>query len=162
MGERGQVSLEAVIIMGVVVLVIISVFNIWWARMSYARDVGEAGEARMIGIMLAEGINNVYANGANFSLRLTEEEINFTALGNTQKMTGGGMVLPIVIDTSLRKINITKNMTKTGLGNWTTTVSILPSNITRLNPTAQYPQLTIRNNGTTVILYANSSNIQVS
>lgn len=161
MDDKAQVSLEAVLIIGVGILVIISVFNIWWARMSLARDVGEAGEAKMVGILLAEGINNAYANGANFSITLTSEEINFTRLGDSVKMTGGGLALPIVIDKTQRKINITKDMSKTGGGTWNTTVSIVPSNIALQNPTAAYPETTIRNNGTYIIIYANSSRISV-
>jgi hypothetical protein len=111
---------------------------------------GKAGEAKMKGILLAEAINNVYANGVNFSITLTDEEINYTR-----------MALPIVIDTTERKINITSDMSETGGGNWTTTVSIVPSNIVRENTTASYPETTIRSNGTYVIIHANSSKISV-
>ena len=162
MDDKAQLSLEAVLMLGVGMLVIMSVFNVWWSRMELARDVGEAGEAKMIGILLAEGVNSVYANGANFSITLTVDEINYTRLGDAAGIKGGGMVLPIVIDTAQRRINITKDMSKTGGQTWNTTVSIIPSNITRLNPTSQYPETTIRNNGSFVIFYANSSNIRVS
>ncbi|HDH28315.1 MAG TPA: hypothetical protein ENH13_04205, partial [Euryarchaeota archaeon] len=64
MDNKGQVSIEAALAIGVVILVIIGLFNIWFSRLNLARDVGEAGEAKMTGILLAEGINNVYANGA--------------------------------------------------------------------------------------------------
>ncbi|RMF90431.1 MAG: hypothetical protein D6733_03850, partial [Methanobacteriota archaeon] len=60
MDDRAQVSLEAVLIVGVAMLVVVSIFNIWWARMSFARDVGEAGEAKMAAELLAEAINNAY------------------------------------------------------------------------------------------------------
>jgi hypothetical protein len=86
----------------------------------------------------------------NFSITLTDEEINYTR-----------MALPIVIDTTERKINITSDMSETGGGNWTTTVSIVPSNIVRENTTASYPETTIRSNGTYVIIHANSSKISV-
>ncbi len=161
MDNKGQVSIEAALAIGVVILVIIGLFNIWFSRLNLARDVGEAGEAKMTGILLAEGINNVYANGANFSIRLTENEINYTRLAEVKKISGGGMVLPFVIDSSKRLINITKNMSKTGGGSWTTQVSIIPSNIARVNPTSQYPETTILNNGTTIVIYASLSNIQV-
>lgn len=150
MDDEGQVSLEAVLIMGVAILIILSLFNIMWARMSLAKDVGEAGEAKMTGILLAEGINNVYANGVNFSITLTDEEIDYTILS-----------LPIVIDTTERKINITANLDETGGGSWTTTVSIIPSEIVREDSTSRYPETTIRSNGTHVIIHANSSKLSV-
>jgi hypothetical protein len=159
--DRAQVSLEAALIIGVAILVILSVFNIWWARMSFARDVGEAGEAKMVGVLLAESINNAYANGVNFSITLTEEEINYTQLSEGVKMEGGGMVLPIVIDLAENRINITKDMSKTGGNTWNTTVSIIPQNIERQDPTTQYPETTIFYNGTVVIIYANAANIKV-
>lgn len=161
MDNKGQVSLEAVLVMGVAILVVISMFNIWWARMSLARDVGEAGEARMTGMLLAEGINNVYANGENFSITLTVDEINYTRLGDVQSIKGGGMVLPIIVDRMGRRINISKDMSKTGGGTWNTSVSIVPSIIYLQGPTAQYPETTIRNNGTSIIIYASSSYISV-
>jgi hypothetical protein len=161
MDNKGQVSLEAVLVMSVAIILIISVFNIWWARMSLAREVGEAGEAKMTGMLLAEGINNVYANGANFSITLTEEEINYTHLGDAQSIEGGGMVLPIIIDKPGRRINISKDMSKTGGDTWNTSVSIVPSDIDRQDPTTQYPETTIRNNGSSIIIYANLESITV-
>ncbi len=162
MDNKGQVSLEAALAIGVAILVIISLFNIWFSRLNLARDVGEAGEAKMTGMLLAEGINNVYANGENFSIQLTANEINYTRLAEVKAISGGGMILPFVIDSSERRINITKNMSKTGGGSWTTQVAIIPSNIARVNPTTQYPETTIRNNGTFIIVYANPSNVQVA
>jgi len=161
MDNKGQVSLEAVLAIGVAILVIISLFNIWFSRLNLARDVGEAGEAKMTGMLIAEGINNVYANGANFSIRLTENEINYTRLAEINPISGGGMVLPFVIDNSERRINITKNMSKTGGGSWTTQVAIIPSNVVQASPAAEYPETTIRNNGTNIIVYANIANVQV-
>jgi hypothetical protein len=160
MDNKGQVSLEAVLIIGIAILVIISMFNIWWARMSMAREVGEAGEAKMIGILLAEGINLAYANGANFSITLTSDEINYTRLSDVEKMEGGGVKLPIVIDLAERRINITKDMSKTGGATWNTTVSIVPSNIA-MNTSSTYAETTIRNNGSYIIIYADSSHIKV-
>jgi hypothetical protein len=160
MDNKGQVSLEAVLVIGIAILVVISMFNIWWARMSMAREVGEAGEAKMIGILLAEGINLAYANGANFSITLTEDEINYTRLSEVEKMEGGGVKLPIVIDIEEGNINITKDMSKTGGDTWNTTVSIVPANIV-MNTSSDYPETTIRNNGTSIIIYANSGNIKV-
>jgi hypothetical protein len=159
--NKAQFSLEAVLAIGLAILIITGVFNIWISRRNLARDVGEAGEAKMIGILLAEGINNVYANGVNFSITLTDDEINYTRLALVDETEGGGMVLPIVIDKSQRKINITKDMSKTGGGSWTTQISIIPNDIDRLDPTSTYPETTIRNNGTGVIIYADSDSITV-
>lgn len=161
MDNKGQVSLEAILVIGVAVLVVISVFNLAFSRLGMARDVGGAGEARMIGELLAEGINNAHANGANFSITLNEEEINYTQLREMQLIEGGGMALPIVIDRARKRINITKDMSKTGGLNWTTSVQIIPYNISRSNPTAQYPETTIRNNGTFIEIYATSNHITV-
>ncbi|MFQ5801167.1 MAG: hypothetical protein ACE5HH_05560 [Candidatus Hydrothermarchaeales archaeon] len=160
MDDKAQISLEAVLILGVSVLVILSIFNIWWARMSFARDVGEAGEAKMVGVLLAEAINNAYANGGNFSITLTSEEINFTRLGDTSSMEGGGMALPIVIDRAQRRINISKDMSKTGGSTWNTTVSIIPSDIV-MNTSPDYLETTILNNGSHIIIYASNSHITV-
>lgn len=163
MDEKGQVSLEAVLVIGVAVLVVISLFNLWWARMSYARDLGEAGEAKMTGIVLATAINNVYANGANFSITLGSDEINYTRLGDATKMEGGGIDLPFTISKSNKTIIIAKDMSKTGSTSdtWNTTVSIIPVELVQLDPTSSYPETTIRNNGTAILIYANSSNIKV-
>jgi hypothetical protein len=161
MDDRAQISLEAILIIGVAILVVISVFNLAFSRLGLARDVGEAGEAKMIGVLLAESINNAYANGANFSITLTEEEINYTQLKELQLIEGGGMALPIVIDRARKRINITKDMSKTGGGDWTAEVSIIPFNISRTDPTVQYPETTIRNTGTYIIIYADASNIGV-
>jgi len=161
MDSRGQISLEAVLVIGVFMLLVVSVFNLWVGRIALARDVGEAGEARMLGELLAETINNAYANGGNFSITLTEEEINFTRLGDTTSMEGGGLNLPITINTSARAIDISKNMSKTGGRAWKTSVFILPANITRAEPTQAYPEVTVRNNGSYIIIYASASHIEV-
>jgi hypothetical protein len=161
MDNKGQISLEAALILGVGILIIISVFNIWFSRMSLAREAGEAGEAKMVGIMLGESINLVYANGENFSITLTEDEINYSRLKDIRSIEGGGMKLPIVVDLPKRRINITKDMSKTGGGTWNTTVTIVPSKVARKDPTARYPETTIRNNGTHVLIHSNSANIEV-
>jgi hypothetical protein len=44
MDDEGQISLEAVLILGVAILILLSLYNIMWARMSLAKDVGDAGE----------------------------------------------------------------------------------------------------------------------
>lgn len=162
MDNKAQVSLEVVLVVGVAVLVFISLFNVWWARMSMARDVGEAGEARMVGEVLAESINSVYTNGVNFSITFSEEEINYSRLGDKGSI-GGWMSLPISVNASTKTIKITKNMSKTGgsSANWATEISYFPPNVTRLDATTEFPQTTIRFNGSHVIIYASSSNIEV-
>ncbi len=161
MDNKGQVSIEVVLITGVAVLLIISVFNIWSTRMSLAREVGEAGEAKMTGELLAETINNVYANGVNFSITLTAEELNYTRLGDTQKIEGLGVVLPITIVEANKSIVISKNMSKTGLSEWNVSVSIIPTSILRLDNTTEFPETTVKYNGSTILIYASSSHIKV-
>ncbi len=163
MDNKAQVSLEVVLVIGVAVLVFISLFNVWWGRMSMARDVGEAGEARMVGEVLAESINSVYTNGVNFSITFSEAEINYTRLGDKAAIEGGWVSLPIYVNTSKKTIKITKNMSKTGgaSANWATEVSYFSPTVVRLDATAGFPETTIRFNGSHVIIYASSSNIEV-
>ncbi len=52
-------------------------------------------------------------------------------------------------------------MSKTGGGTWNTSISIVPSNIGMKLPTAQYPETTILNNGSFIIIYATIPNIKV-
>lgn len=157
---KAQLSIEAVLAFGAAVILIIGFFNLVWGRLELAYDIGGAGEARMVGELLAEAINNAYANGENFTIYLNTT-INFTKL-NSQPTAGLAVSLPIRISRSSREIIISKNASKTFENAWNTSISIIPSNITRLDNTSQFPELTVRNNGSYVILYASSSNIKVN
>ncbi len=152
---RGQISLEAILVIGVAVIVLTSFFNTNMVRYFTAKDLGEAGEARMAGELLATTINTGFSNGEGFSLFVGTETLNFTKLEAT------GVVMPLVIDSSSRTITISKNMTSGGGGIWDVSVKIIPSNLAFADSTSRYPALTIRNNGTHVIIYGNSSNILV-
>lgn len=152
---KGQISMEAIIALGMAVVILTSFFNINWERYYTAKDIGEAGETRMTGELLATAINIGYSNGKGFSLYMGSDKINFTELNNNN------VQLPLVIDSATRTINITKKVTRSGGGQWNVTVPIIPSNLSRADPTAQYPEITLRNNGTHVIIYANSANIGV-
>lgn len=156
---KGQISLEAIMILGVAIIVLTSLVNINWERYYTAREIGEAGEAKMVGELLATAINTAYANGEGFRIYLGYDKLNYTKMGSTE-MGGMGINLPLIIDTVGRTINISKNMSKIGGGAWNTTVPIIPMNITQDSPT-QYPETTIQNNGTHIIVYANESNIKV-
>lgn len=158
---RGQISLEAILAVGFSIVILLSLFNLTWERFYLARDVGEAGEAKMVGELLAGAINNVYANGEGFSIYLGAEVLNYTRLGDASRITGVGISLPIVIDKISRTVNISKSMQKTGGGSWTTAIPIIPTNITRASPTAQYAETTIRNSGGGIIIYAAQGNINV-
>lgn len=158
---RGQISLEAILAVGFSIVILLSLFNLTWERFYLARDVGEAGEAKMVGESLAVVINNVYANGEGFSVYLGPDTLNYTRLGDSSRITGLGISLPIVIDKTSRTINISKSMQKTGGGSWNTTVPVIPTNITRANPTMQYAETTIRNSGGGIIIYAAQENINV-
>jgi len=142
-------------------LVLVALTNLNYERLNFARDVGEAGEARMIDELLASAINNVYANGEGFSVYLDSGKLDYSTLEDQTLVTGVGLILPINIDTSSGTINISKNFSRIGGITGDLTTSIIPKNITRLNGTSQFPETTIRNNGSYIILYADSSNIAV-
>lgn len=152
---KGQLSLEAIMVIGVAVVVLTSFFNVNMERYFTAKDLGEAGEAMMTGELLAGAINTGFANGEGFDLYLDNSTLNFTDLESV------GVVLPLVIDTAGRTINVSKSMTSGGGDTWNVSVSIIPTNVVLMSPTDSYPDLTIRNNGTHVIIYADSSNIAV-
>ncbi|WP_456475174.1 hypothetical protein [Candidatus Pyrohabitans sp.] len=156
---RGQISIEVALMMGIAILVIVSLVNVNFERLSMAREIGEAGEAKMVATFIAGAINKAYANGAGFQVRLSSEQVNFTKLGEMQKIEGTGVQLPIIIDNTARKIVIQKNMSKTGGEIWNATVSIIPNNTLRRDPSSDYPELTIRNNGTNIIIYADAAHI---
>jgi hypothetical protein len=157
---RGQITIEAILAFGAVLIVLVSLVNLNWERLFLARDLGEAGEARMVGELLATAINNVYTNGEGFSLYIDSETLDYEGMKNLS-IPGIGLILPLKIDLDSRTINISKNMSKTGGGVWTTAIPIIPSNVTRVNTTTQYPETTIRNNGTHVVLYVNMENIAI-
>jgi len=161
MKNKAQLSLEAVLAFGAVIIVIIGLFNLVWGRIELAYDIGGAGEARMVGELLAEAINDAYANGENFTITLDSNTIDFSRLSQTTA-TGLGVKLPITISQSSRTIKISKVASKTFDSMWNATIPIIPANITSVAPTSQFPEITIRNNVTNIIIYASSSNIQVS
>ncbi len=156
---RAQISIEVALMTGLAILVIVSLVNVQFERFSLARELGEAGEAKMIGTLIAGAINNAYANGKGFQVYLSEEQVNFTRLGEAEKMYGLGVSLPIIINNTAREIVIAKNMSKTGGSFWNVTVPIIPNNVVRLNPSAEYPELTVRNNGTNILIYADAAHI---
>lgn len=157
---RGQVSFEAILVSGMAIIVLLSLVNISWERFYMARDVGEAGEARMVAELLAEAINSAYANGDGFSVYLSPAVLNYTRL-KSLTITGGVLSGAIVIDTKGRTVNVTKSMEKTGGGNWSASALIIPSNITRSEPNAQYSETTVRNSGGRIVIYADAGNIWV-
>lgn len=146
--------------LGAAIIILVSLVNLNWERFYLARDAGEAGEAKMMGELLASAINNVYANGEGFSLLLDSKTLDYEEMKNLS-IPGIGLILPLEIDVDSRTINVSKNMSKTGGGRWTTTISVIPLNITRVDPTSQYPETSIRNNGTHVVIYADRENIAI-
>lgn len=162
---RGQITLEAILVTGAAILVILGLTTLGLERVDMARDVGEAGEARMIGEMLASALNNAYANGEGFSVQLNGSELNYT------RFTG---MLPIIVNPSARAIIISRNVSYTVGGDpWNATIAIIPANISRkdpyksfegrvINASETYSETTFRNNGTHVIIYATSDHIAVS
>jgi hypothetical protein len=158
--KKAQVTIEGILVSFLAILIALSFFNLNWERFYLAREVGEAGEIKMVGELLAQGINNVYANGEGFSLYLPPEVLNYSRLRAPEAMTGLGLS-SITIDTSSRKIILSKSMAKTGGNEWNTSVAIIPVNITRLDPTPRFKETTIYNNGSWVVVYAYSENIRV-
>ncbi|MFQ6137300.1 MAG: hypothetical protein ACE5PM_09000, partial [Candidatus Hydrothermarchaeales archaeon] len=90
---RGQVTLEALLVAGMAIVVVLSLVNVVSERIDFARDVGEGGEIRLVGELLATAINNVYANSEGFRIYLGAGDLNYTYLGSN---VGGspGLVLP--------------------------------------------------------------------
>jgi len=158
---RAQISIEVALITGIAILVIVSMVNLHFERFYVARELGEAGEAKMVGTLIASAIDNAYANGAGFQIYLSPERVNFTRLGEVEKMYGLGVDLPIVINTTAREIVISKNTSKTGGDIWIVEVPIVAEEVYRQDPTAQYPELTVLNNGTGVVIYADAAHIRV-
>ncbi len=159
MDSRAQVSIEVALVAGIAILVAVSLVNLNFERLNLAREVGEGGEAKMVATLLATSINTVHANGRGFELTLSQDKLNFTELTDVDK--GTGIILPIIIDNANRKVIVGRNMSRTGhTGQWNVSVSIVPNNVVREDPDG-YPELTIRNNGTNVIIYADSSKVRV-
>lgn len=156
---KGQISFEAVLVAGFAMVVLLSLVNVAFERLDYARDVGESGEIRMVGELLATAINNVYANSEGFRIYLGDEYLNYTYLGSN---SGGdpGLMLPILINTTSRELILSKNMSVTAV-DWNTTVSIIPANIVVDNTLTTYDETTIRNNGTYVIIHASAANMGI-
>jgi hypothetical protein len=153
---KGQISLEAILVIGMAVIVLVSFFSLNMERYVAARDIGEAGEARMTGELLATAINAGFANGDGFSVYVGPEKLNFT------KLSSLGVTLPLSIDSASRTINIRKTQTGGGgMKEWNVSVEIIPTNVLRSDSTAKYPEVTIFNNGTHVIIYADEENIIV-
>ncbi len=160
MDSRAQVSIEVALVAGIAILVAVSLVNINFERLNLARELGEGGEAKMVATLIATSINTVHANGAGFELTLSESKLNFTELTDVDQ--GTGIILPIIIDNTRRKVIVGRNMSRTGhKGQWNVSVSMVPNNVVRQDPTARYPEVTIRNNGTNVIVYADSSKVRV-
>lgn len=151
---KGQISIEAIMAIGMAIVILASFTNITWERYQSAKEIGESGEARMTGELLAAAINTGYSNGEGFRLYLGSNKLNFSKLDDM------GVMLPIVINSVDRTIDITKNVTRAGGALWNVSVGIIPANLLK-NSTSQYPELTVLNNGTHVIIYAGESNIAV-
>jgi hypothetical protein len=147
-------------IIGLAVIILTSIVNINFERINTAREIGEAGEAKMVGELLAEAINTVYSNGEGFSIYIGSGALNFTSISSSG-MEGIGISLPILVDTSNKSLVIIKNSSRTGITMWNVSIPLIPSNITRMDPTSEHPSITIRNNGTHVIIYANQAYIRV-
>ncbi len=157
---RAQISIETIIIMGIFMLVFASLINLNFERLHYAQEVGSAGEIKMVGNLLASAINNVYSNGEGFKVYLSEEKINFTQLSSST-IHGSKVNLPIVINKSARKIIIYKNTSSMGGDSWSVSIPIVPEKVARENPSSHNPELTISNNGTYVVIYAENNHINV-
>jgi hypothetical protein len=159
--NRAQFTLEAILVSFLAIFIILSFFNLNWERFYLAREVGEAGEIKMAGELLAMSINNAYANGEGFSIYISAEVLNYTKLRDTSAITGLGLSA-ITVDPSSGKIVLSKDVAKTGGGVWNTSMPIIPRNIIRQDPTTQYPETTILNTGSSVVIYANAGNIDVT
>jgi hypothetical protein len=152
---RGQISLEAIMVTSIAILVFASLLQVASERTALVRDVGEGGEVKMVGNLLAEAINNVYANGEGFRIYLGPDILNYTYLKGDE---GNGLgITEIKINSTGREIILRKNMSETGMQPWNTTVSIIPNKVVVINTTitpTTYNETTILNNGTNVVIYS--------
>ena len=160
MDNKAQVTLEGVLVSFIALFLMLSLVNLQWERFYLARDVGEAGEIEMVGELLAQGINTAYANGEGFILYIPPEILNYSRLQESGAITGLGMGT-ITINRSSRSIILSKESSRTSGGVWNVSVPIIPEDIVRFNPTQEFGETTIRNNGSTIIIYASSWNIRV-
>ncbi len=158
--NEAQVTLEGILVSFIALFLILSLVNLQWERFYLAREAGEGGEIKMAGELLAQGINTVYANGEGFSMYIPPDVLNYSRMQASGSITGLGMSV-ITINTSSRRIILSKGPSRTGGATWNISISIIPESIARLNPTSEYRETTIYNNGTSIIIYASSGNIKV-
>lgn len=158
--SRGQLSLEVAFLVGIVTILIVGMVNLGLERFSTAQDIGESGEAKMVGNFLAGSINKVYSSGEGFRIYISPEDLNFTRISETERIEGLGVDLPLEIDNQNRTIILAKNLSKTGGSTWSVRVPIVANNVIVENP-GPYPEVTILNNGTNVVIYAQSAHISL-
>jgi hypothetical protein len=158
--KKSQITLEGILVSFIAMFLIVSLVNLQWDRFYLARETGEAGEIRMVGELLAQGINTAYANGKGFSLYIPPELLNYSRMQALEPITGLGLGV-ITVNTSSRSIILSKGPSRTGGTTWNISMEIIPQSIARLDPTPEYKETTIYNNGTAIIIYASSGNIRV-
>ncbi len=146
-GERAQFSLEGILVVGMAIIVFLSLAQLAMERKSMAIDVGESGEIRMTGELLASAIDTIYANGNGSRITLTSADIDYAYLENTLDLSS------IEIKTAQKAILLTKTMSRTGGESWTTNVSIVTGNITTGTPSASFPETTLVNRDNQVVIY---------
>jgi hypothetical protein len=138
-------------VLGIALVILISLVNINIQRMEMVKEIGGVGEAKMIGEMLATALNGAYSNGEGFSIRL---DINYTSLSDEVALN-----LPIEINAAGRTIIVSRN---TSTGKISFSIPIIPRNITREDPTPEFPETTIVNEGTQIVIYANNQNVEIT
>lgn len=158
--NEAQVTMEGILVSFIALFLILSLVNLQWERFYLAREAGEGGEVDLAGELLAQGINTAYANGEGFSLYIPPEVLNYSRMQGSGGISGLAMGL-ITINTSSREIVLSKGPSRTGGLTWNVSVAIIPESIARLDPTTEFRETTIYNNGTSIIIYASSGNIRV-
>ncbi len=144
---RGQISLEAILVVGLVVIIVASLMSLMAERYSLAIELGESGEAKMLGEFLAEAINSVYANGEGFKIILTGNQLNLEHLSEIDAN--------FKICNSNSTIYVVKNAEKVGGGLKIAEIPIIPDNIVIITSNAS--EITIYNNGTNILISANAN-----
>ena len=139
---KGQISLEAILTVGLTIVVLTSLVNLATERYSSAIELGEMGEAKMFGEFLAEAINSVYSNGKGFSIVLREEQLNLSYLNN--------IGVSFEICNSNSTIYVIKNTSRVESGTRIVRVPIIPDNIVITSSNAS--EVTVTNNGTNIIV----------
>jgi hypothetical protein len=153
--NSAQITLEALIVVFVVIAIAVLLFNLNWGRFTIARETGEAGEVKVAGELLANGINLAYYSGDGFTVFIPREVLNYSWL----KSPAGAGLVEIRVDKTQRAVVLVKKL-RTG-GEARVSVPIIIDRVRREDPTQDYPETTIRNDKGVIVIHVGEENLKV-